>query len=50
MPKNSNRTQKKKILLALQGGGAHSAYVWGVVDRLLQNEDIEIAAISGTML
>lgn len=48
MPKNSHRPQKKKILLALQGGGAHSAYVWGVVDRLLQNEDIEIAAVSGT--
>ena len=47
MPKN-NRTSKKKILLALQGGGAHSAYVWGVVDRLLQNDELEIAAVSGT--
>ncbi|WP_420475601.1 patatin-like phospholipase family protein [Noviherbaspirillum sp. ST9] len=46
MPRNSK--PKKRILLALQGGGAHSAYVWGVVDRLLQNEDIEIAAVSGT--
>jgi NTE family protein len=39
---------KKKIMLALQGGGSHTAYVWGVVDRLLQNDDIEIVAISGT--
>lgn len=39
---------RKKILLALQGGGAHTAYAWGVVDRLLQKDDIEIAAISGT--
>ena len=47
MPRN-NRKPKKKILLALQGGGAHSAYVWGVVDHLLQNDEIEIAAVSGT--
>ena len=48
MPKDNNRKPRKKILLALQGGGAHSAYVWGVVDRLLQNDDIEIVAVSGT--
>ncbi len=38
----------KKINLALQGGGAHGAFTWGVLHRLLQDEDIEIAAISGT--
>ena len=38
----------KRINLALQGGGAHGAYTWGVLDRLLEEEDIEIAAISGT--
>ncbi len=38
----------KKLNLALQGGGAHGAYTWGVLDRLLEEEDIEIAAISGT--
>ena len=38
----------KKINLALQGGGAHGAFTWGVLSRLLQDEDIEIAAISGT--
>lgn len=40
--------QKKRINLALQGGGAHGAFTWGVLDRLLQEEDIEIGAISGT--
>lgn len=38
----------KKINLALQGGGAHGAYTWGVLDRLLGSERIEISAISGT--
>ncbi|MCC1480667.1 patatin-like phospholipase family protein [Roseibaca sp. Y0-43] len=37
-----------RINLALQGGGAHGAFTWGVLDRLLQEQDIEIAAISGT--
>jgi NTE family protein len=37
-----------KLNLALQGGGAHGAFTWGVLDRLLQEEDIEIAAVSGT--
>ncbi|MBJ6371587.1 patatin-like phospholipase family protein [Sedimentitalea sp. CAU 1593] len=38
----------KRINLALQGGGAHGAFTWGVLDRLLQDEEIEIAGISGT--
>ena len=38
----------KRINLALQGGGAHGAFSWGVLDRLLEDERIEIAAISGT--
>ena len=32
----------------MQGGGAHGAFTWGVLDRLLQADDLEIAAISGT--
>lgn len=39
---------KKPISLALQGGGALGAYTWGVLDRLLEDERIDIAAISGT--
>lgn len=38
----------KRINLALQGGGAHGAFTWGALDRLLEEDDIEIAAISGT--
>lgn len=37
-----------RINLGLQGGGAHGAFTWGVLDRLLEEEDIEVAAISGT--
>jgi len=36
------------INLALQGGGAHGAFTWGVLTRLLQEDDLEFAAISGT--
>jgi NTE family protein len=34
--------------LALQGGGSHGAFTWGVLDRLLEDESIEFSAISGT--
>ncbi|MGC9418226.1 MAG: patatin-like phospholipase family protein [Rhodovulum sp.] len=37
-----------RINLALQGGGAHGAFTWGVLDRLLEQPEIEIAGISGT--
>jgi len=30
----------KTINLALQGGGAHGAFTWGVLDRLLEDERI----------
>lgn len=39
---------KARINLALQGGGAHGAYTWGVLDRLLEEPKLEIAAMSGT--
>lgn len=38
----------RRINLALQGGGAHGAFTWGVLDRLLEEPDLEIAGISGT--
>lgn len=38
----------KAVSLALQGGGAHGAFTWGVLDRLLEDEHLEIEAISGT--
>lgn len=40
--------QTKKINLALQGGGAHGAFTWGVLDRLLEEPDLEICGMSGT--
>ncbi|WP_368416533.1 patatin-like phospholipase family protein [Falsiroseomonas sp.] len=39
---------RKRIKLALQGGGAHGAFTWGVLDRLLQDPRIEIEGIVGT--
>jgi len=38
----------KNVNLALQGGGAHGAFVWGVIDRLLEDGRVEIEAISAT--
>jgi NTE family protein len=38
---------RKKINLALQGGGAHGAFTWGVLDSLLADPRIEIEGISG---
>lgn len=40
--------KKHKITLALQGGGSHGAFTWGVLDRLLEEEALEIVGISGT--
>ena len=39
---------RRRISLALQGGGTHGAFTWGVLDRLLEDGRFEIAAISGT--
>jgi NTE family protein len=38
----------KKVSFALQGGGAHGAFVWGVIDRVLEDGRIGIEAISAT--
>ncbi|HUS97189.1 MAG TPA: patatin-like phospholipase family protein [Hyphomicrobiaceae bacterium] len=37
----------KRINLALQGGGAHGAFTWGVLDQFLAADDIEIGWLSG---
>lgn len=39
---------RKAVSLALQGGGALGAYTWGALDRLLEDDRIEIAAVSGS--
>jgi len=38
----------RRINLALQGGGAHGAFTWGVIDRMLDEPDIEFEGLSGT--
>jgi len=38
----------KRVNLALQGGGAHGAFTWGVLDRLLEDGRIDIDGICGT--
>src|SRR5829696_6661853 len=38
----------KTISLALQGGGAHGAFTWGVLDHLLEDGRLAIAGVSGT--
>ena len=40
-------TGVKGVNLALQGGGSHGAFSWGVLDRLLEDERIEIESITG---
>ena len=39
---------RKRINLALQGGGAHGAFTWGVLDEVLNDRRIEIEGLSGT--
>jgi len=41
-------TQPKRISLALQGGGSHGAFAWGVIDKLLEDGRLDIEAVSGT--
>ena len=38
----------KRINLALQGGGAHGAFTWGVLDAFLEDGRLELAGVSGT--
>ncbi|SEG17442.1 patatin-like phospholipase family protein [Billgrantia desiderata] len=42
------KEERKHIDLALQGGGSHGALTWGVLDRLLEEERLEIDGVSGT--
>lgn len=40
--------KKKSVNLALQGGGSHGAFTWGVLDRLLEEKNLDFPAVSGT--
>ncbi|MCX5578402.1 patatin-like phospholipase family protein [Kaistia terrae] len=48
MPAAKSGKQTRLIDLALQGGGAHGAFTWGVLDRLLEEPWLKIEAVSGT--
>jgi NTE family protein len=49
MKSNGNRDGPPILVdLALQGGGAHGAFTWGVLDRLLEESRLQIEGISGT--
>lgn len=43
-----SRVPGKPVNIALQGGGAHGAFAWGVLDRLIEDGRIDIAAMSAT--
>ncbi|MEQ1518219.1 MAG: patatin-like phospholipase family protein, partial [Usitatibacteraceae bacterium] len=47
-PSNASAPKTKTINLALQGGGAHGAFAWGVLDYLLEDGRIDFEGISGT--
>jgi len=38
----------RRVNLALQGGGTHGAFTWGVLERLLEDDRLEFEAVSGT--
>ncbi len=40
--------KRTELNLALQGGGAHGAFTWGVLDRLLEDDGLAFGCISGT--
>ncbi len=44
----TGRAQTKPINLALQGGGGHGAFTWGVLDRFLEAGSFRFEAISAT--
>jgi NTE family protein len=41
------QTKKHRVALGLQGGGAHGAFTWGIVDRLLADPTLEIIGVTG---
>ncbi len=45
--RRARRRTERALQLALQGGGSHGAFTWGVLDRLLEDERLVFPAISG---
>ena len=46
--RNDQKEARRVLNLALQGGGSHGAFAWGVLDRLLEEESLYFEGISGT--
>lgn len=46
--KGRQKRHEKSINLALQGGGSHGAFTWGVLDRMFEEDRLWVEAISGT--
>jgi NTE family protein len=44
---DQHRFGGRRLSLALQGGGSLGAFAWGVLDRLLEEEDLTFDALSG---
>ncbi len=44
----ASETKIKPVALALQGGGAHGAFAWGILDRLLEDGRLEVEGVSAT--
>ena len=40
--------KKKRIGVAIQGGGAHGAFTWGILEKFLEMPDLEIVGVVGT--
>lgn len=47
IPSPPDPSSQRRVNLALQGGGSHGAFTWGVLDALLQDERIQFDGISG---
>ena len=47
-PKSQAAPKRKTVNLALQGGGAHGAFTWGVLDRLLDEKQLAFEGLSAT--
>lgn len=47
-PPRRRGARRKAVNIALQGGGSHGAFTWGVLDKLLEDDRLQVRAISGT--
>ena len=48
MKAKKTSSPKISVSLALQGGGSHGAFTWGVLDRLLEDTSLQVEGVSGT--